>query len=78
MDHMMPGIDGVEATSAIRGSENGKDVPIIALTASAISGMREMFLESGFSDYISKPIDIAKMDELFAAWINEDLKVKNP
>jgi DNA-binding response OmpR family regulator len=40
--------------------------------------MREMFLENGFSDYLSKPIDMAKLDKLVAAWIKEDLKVKTP
>ncbi|MDR1648715.1 MAG: transporter substrate-binding domain-containing protein [Synergistaceae bacterium] len=77
MDHMMPGMDGLEATAAIREWEGGKTVPIVALTANAISGMREMFLENGFSDYLSKPIDIAKLDEIVAAWITEDLKVEN-
>jgi CheY-like chemotaxis protein len=77
MDHMMPGMDGVEAAAAIRKLE-GAAVPIIALTANAISGMREMFLENGFSDYLSKPIDMAKLDKLIAAWIEEDLKVKTP
>jgi CheY-like chemotaxis protein len=76
MDHMMPGMDGVETTAAIREWEGGSGIPIIALTANAISGMREMFLESGFSDYLSKPIDIVKLDALVAAWIGEDLKVK--
>jgi CheY-like chemotaxis protein len=76
MDHMMPGMDGIEATAAIRRLEGGKTVPIVALTANAISGMREMFLESGFSDYLSKPIDITKLDKLLAMWISEDLKVK--
>ncbi|MDR0648231.1 MAG: transporter substrate-binding domain-containing protein [Synergistaceae bacterium] len=76
MDHMMPGMDGVEATAAIRRQEGGKSVPIVALTASAISGMREMFLENGFSDYLSKPIDIARLDEIVATWIKEGLKVK--
>jgi CheY-like chemotaxis protein len=46
------------------------------LTANAISGMRKMFLENGFSDYLSKPIDLAKLDKLVAAWIKEDLKVR--
>jgi CheY-like chemotaxis protein len=76
MDHMMPGMDGVEATAAIRKSEGGRTVPIVALTANAISGMREMFLENGFSDYLSKPIDLAKLDKLVATWIREDLKIK--
>ncbi|MDR2663391.1 MAG: response regulator, partial [Treponema sp.] len=78
MDHMMPGMDGLEAVADIRKCENGSTVPIIAVTANAISGMREMFLENGFSDYLSKPIDMAKLDKLVAAWIREDLKVKNP
>jgi CheY-like chemotaxis protein len=76
MDHMMPGMDGIEAAAAIRESDGGADVPIIALTANAISGMKEMFLENGFSDYLSKPIDMAKLDKLIAAWIKEESKVK--
>ncbi|MDR1174038.1 MAG: transporter substrate-binding domain-containing protein, partial [Treponema sp.] len=74
MDHMMPGMDGVAAVKEIRKWENGATVPIIALTANAISGMREMFLENGFSDYLSKPIDMVKLDKLVTAWIKEDLK----
>jgi CheY-like chemotaxis protein len=68
----------VEAVKEIRQWEGGAAVPIIALTANAISGMREMFLENGFSDYLSKPIDMGKLDKLVAAWIKEDLKVKTP
>jgi signal transduction histidine kinase/ActR/RegA family two-component response regulator len=78
MDHMMPGMDGIETAAEIRKWEDEAAVPIIALTANAISGMREMFLENGFSDYLSKPIDMAKLDKLVAAWIKEDLKVKPP
>jgi CheY-like chemotaxis protein len=74
MDHMMPGMDGVEAVAAIRKGEGGSAVPIIALTANAIFGMREMFLENGFNDYLSKPIDMAELDKLVAIWIHEDLK----
>jgi signal transduction histidine kinase/CheY-like chemotaxis protein len=78
MDHMMPGMDGIEAAAAIRNKEGGSAIPIIALTANAISGMREMFLENGFNDYLSKPIDMVKLDKLVAIWIREDLKVKTP
>jgi signal transduction histidine kinase/CheY-like chemotaxis protein len=78
MDHMMPGMDGVETTAALRDLEDGNAIPVIALTANAVSGMREMFLKSGFNDYLSKPIDITKLDALMAAWIPEALKVKNP
>ncbi|MDR1249624.1 MAG: response regulator [Treponema sp.] len=68
MDHMMPGMDGIEAVAAIR-SLGIKDTPIIALTANAVSGMREVFIEKGFSDYLSKPIEISKLDEMMARWI---------
>ncbi|MDR3341771.1 MAG: response regulator [Treponema sp.] len=71
MDHMMPEMDGIEATAAIRALDRDyvRYLPIIALTANAISGMREMFLEKGFSDYLAKPIDIAKLDEIMEKWI---------
>jgi len=49
-----------------------KEVPIIALTANAISGMKEMFLSKGFSDYLSKPIEIAKMNEIIGKWMPRD------
>jgi CheY-like chemotaxis protein len=79
MDHMMPGMDGIEAAAAIHAweeSHNEKKVPIIALTANAISGMKEMFLEKGFSDYISKPIEIAKLDEIVSRWIPAEKRIK--
>jgi signal transduction histidine kinase/HPt (histidine-containing phosphotransfer) domain-containing protein/ActR/RegA family two-component response regulator len=76
MDHMMPGMDGIEATALIRGMEGErfKTVPVIALTANAMTGMREMFLEKGFSDYLSKPMELPKLDELLARWIPGDKK----
>jgi CheY-like chemotaxis protein len=71
MDHMMPEMDGIETTAAIRSMEGErfKDVPIIALTANAVSGMKEMFLENGFNDFLAKPIDISKLDEILSHWI---------
>jgi signal transduction histidine kinase/CheY-like chemotaxis protein len=75
MDHMMPGMDGIEATKIIRDWEeqnNKKHVPIVALTANAVSGMREVFIENGFSDFLAKPIDIAKLDEVIDKWISLD------
>jgi signal transduction histidine kinase/CheY-like chemotaxis protein len=71
IDHMMPGMDGVEAVKAIREWE-GKDgdaVPIVALTANAIAGMREMFLENGFNDFLSKPIEIPVLNRIMEKWI---------
>ncbi|GHS90163.1 hypothetical protein AGMMS49957_15370 [Synergistales bacterium] len=71
MDHAMPEMDGMEATAAIRAIEGDyfKTVPIIALTANAMVGMREMFLQNGFSDYLAKPIEIAKLNEMMEQWV---------
>ncbi|MCL2284304.1 MAG: response regulator [Fibromonadales bacterium] len=67
MDHMMPEMDGVEATKRLR--ELGHGLPVIALTANAISGMKEMFLSNGFNDFLSKPIDLSKLNILLKKWI---------
>ncbi|MCL1844257.1 MAG: ATP-binding protein [Defluviitaleaceae bacterium] len=67
MDHMMPGLDGVETTKIIR--ETGCKTPIVALTANIIVGQEEMFLKNGFSDFISKPIDANKLDECLKKFI---------
>ncbi|MDA3885068.1 MAG: ATP-binding protein [Candidatus Delongbacteria bacterium] len=62
MDGQMPVMDGLEATKVIRNSDKDySDIPIIALTASALIGDRQKFLESGMNDYISKPIDTAEL-----------------
>jgi CheY-like chemotaxis protein len=78
MDHMMPEMDGIEATMKIRSWEKEKpgrrQIPVIALTANAVSGMREMFLEKGFDDFLSKPVDTAKLDEILARWISKEKK----
>jgi signal transduction histidine kinase/CheY-like chemotaxis protein len=79
MDHMMPEMDGIEATRSIRALEGKyyKNLPIIALTANAIIGMKEMFLSNGFNDYLSKPIEISKLDDTLAAWLPGDKQVLN-
>jgi HPt (histidine-containing phosphotransfer) domain-containing protein len=73
MDHMMPEMDGIEATTVIRSLEGERfhNVPIIALTANAVVGMREMFIEHGFNDFLSKPVDVSKLDEILDRWITE-------
>jgi signal transduction histidine kinase/DNA-binding response OmpR family regulator/HPt (histidine-containing phosphotransfer) domain-containing protein len=79
MDHMMPEMDGIEATTIIRekiGTDYAKNIPIIALTANAIVGTDKMFLASGFQDFLSKPIDIVKMDEVINIWIRDKEKEK--
>ena len=72
MDHMMPGIDGVETTKRLRNM--GYTAPIVALTANVITGQEEMFLESGFDDFISKPIDIRAL----TAILNRLIRDKQP
>jgi signal transduction histidine kinase/FixJ family two-component response regulator/HPt (histidine-containing phosphotransfer) domain-containing protein len=78
LDHMMPGMDGIEAASRIRRLEgDGFRMPtLIALTANAVSGMKEMFLENGFDDYLSKPIDVARLDDIFVRWIPAERRLK--
>lgn len=74
MDHMMPEMDGVETTRIIR-SMNGeyyKKLPIIALTANAVNGAREMFKESDFNDFIAKPIELLALDRVLKKWIPAD------
>jgi CheY-like chemotaxis protein len=82
MDHMMPDMDGIEATQKIRmlPVDYAKTVCIIALTANALSGMRELFLQNGFDDYLAKPIEISKLNEIMERWIpqNRRLPSENP
>jgi signal transduction histidine kinase/DNA-binding response OmpR family regulator len=74
MDHMMPGMDGIEAVRIIRNnidSEYARTIPVIALTANAIAGNAEMFLNSGFQAFLTKPIDIMEMDEAVNRWVRD-------
>ena len=75
MDHMMPGMDGIEATRIIRneiGTEYAKTVPIIAFTANALTGNEEMFLSNGFNGFISKPIDVIRLDAAIQQWVRDE------
>ena len=74
LDHMMPEMDGLETMKVIRGINGGTHtkyakLPIIVLTANAIVGAREMFLQNGFDDFLSKPIDVDKLDNILSKWI---------
>ncbi|MCL2210142.1 MAG: ATP-binding protein [Treponema sp.] len=81
MDHMMPAMDGIETTAHIREWEREHQktnrVSIIALTANAVSGMREMFLNKGFDDFLAKPIDVSKLDDVMNRWIPKIKRVQN-
>ena len=66
MDHMMPGMDGVEAMKRIKSAaaDKHKNVIVIALTANVVSGAREMFIKEGFNGFIAKPINIADFERV--------------
>ena len=72
IDHMMPDMDGIETLKAIRISEKNFGTPAIALTANAVSGAREMYLEAGFNDYLSKPVDGSKLEKLMAGLLPKE------
>jgi CheY-like chemotaxis protein len=76
MDHLMPEMDGLEVTKQIRalGDDDSyyADLPIVALTANAVSGTREMFLENGFNDFLSKPIDTIRLNAILETWIPKE------
>jgi len=74
MDQMMPIMDGIETAERIRRmpQKDKKNVPIIALTANAIRGSREMFLEKGFQDYLSKPMNINLLENILIKYLPDE------
>lgn len=66
LDHMMPGLDGIDTLQEMRRRENGcaREVPVIALTANAVTGAREMYLEAGFADFLAKPVKPEKLEKM--------------
>ena len=70
MDHMMPEMDGIQATAKIRalGGKYAK-LPIIALTANATRGVQDIFLSNGLDDYLPKPIELDKLSDMLRKWI---------
>ncbi|MCL2719276.1 MAG: ATP-binding protein [Lachnospiraceae bacterium] len=74
MDHMMPGMDGMETTKLIRKHETeyAQTIPIIALTANAVAGNEQLFLENGFQAFVSKPINILKLDTVIRKLVNKE------
>lgn len=70
MDVMMPELDGIEATKIIRQNQKWNNLPIIAVTAKAMQGDRDLCLAAGANDYISKPVDIDKLLSLIKVWLH--------
>ncbi|MDR2079009.1 MAG: response regulator [Treponema sp.] len=82
MDHMMPEMDGIEAVAKIRNLGSGTDeeyyrnLPIVALTANALSGQQEMFLKNGINDFLAKPIEVQKLNDILEKWIPKEKQIR--
>lgn len=71
LDHMMPGLDGIEVLHILKSLESYNIPPIVALTANAITGMKEMYLNEGFDEYLSKPINISDLNKLLEKYFKK-------
>ena len=79
LDHMMPHKDGIQALHELRQHPEGpnSETPALCLTANAISGAREQYIEAGFNDYLTKPIDADKLEETLIEYLPDDKVVKS-
>jgi CheY-like chemotaxis protein len=74
MDMQMPNLDGLGATRAIRHMEGAnRRTPIIAVTASALSGEREKCIDADLDDFISKPYSMTELQTVLARWLEHDM-----
>lgn len=71
LDHMMPDLDGIKALHIIKKLEDYNIPPIVALTANAITGMKEMYLNEGFDEYLSKPINISELNKIINKYFDK-------
>ncbi|MCR4841203.1 MAG: response regulator [Lachnospiraceae bacterium] len=69
LDHMMPELDGIETLKVLRSKQLMGSAKIIALTANAVVGAREQYMEAGFDDYLSKPIDLAELEKMLKKYL---------
>jgi CheY-like chemotaxis protein len=72
---MMPGMDGIETLHAIRALEDNpsRDIPAIALTANAVAGARELYIKEGFQDYLTKPIEAEKFEDMLIKYLPDNI-----
>lgn len=75
LDHMMPGMDGVETLQRMKELENNlsPDVPVVALTANALSGAKDQYFDFGFDDYLSKPIDYPELENIILSYLPSEM-----
>ena len=78
LDHRMPGMDGVEVLHELKAMKDNHNsrVPLICLTANALSGARQEYIDAGFDDYLTKPIDPDKLEETIEAYLPKELITK--
>ena len=78
LDHMMPNKDGIETLQEMKACLDtpNRKTPVICLTANAVSGMREMYIEAGFDDYLTKPIDTERLEAMLLRYLPTDLVEK--
>lgn len=79
LDHRMPGIDGIETLKQMKELPNNlnKDVPMVSLTANAISGAKKIYMDAGFDAYLTKPIDSHQLEDLIVKYLPKD-KIESP
>ena len=69
LDMMMPNMDGYETATMIRQNKKWKNLPVIAVTAKAMTGDRDKCINAGASDYITKPVDVDQLLSLLRVWL---------
>ena len=79
LDHLMPGKDGIETLKELKAQSDNPNLktPVVCLTANALSGARDEYIKAGFDDYLTKPIDFNKLEEMLMCFI-PDSKIKSP
>lgn len=75
MDHMMPGVDGIEATKILRKDSRGAEYKIVALTANAIHGVKEELIAAGMDDYLTKPINRVELKNILEKWLPKEVSI---
>lgn len=75
LDYMMPEMNGIDTLERIKQMPNPamKEIPVIALTANVVNGAKEMFMEAGFDDYISKPIEVDRIERALTKFLKKEL-----
>ena len=77
MDMLMPVMDGLEATRRFRQTEQGRRTPIVAMTANAMQGDRDLCIDAGMDDYLSKPIETTELQRVLAQYVPNKLKQRD-